>query len=91
MKITQSKEQTKSSEKQNESNIKDLWDNIKVGNLSIIRIAEEEKAKGVEIIFEEIMTKDSPYLSKEAYPGVQSTQCPKQDESQQFYNKPCYN
>ena len=36
------------------------------------------------------MAKNFPYLSKEAYPGIH-TECPKQDESQQFYNKPCYN
>ena len=56
-----------------------------------MQIAEEEKEKESENIFEEIMAKNFPYLSKEAYPGIQSTECPKQDESQQFYNKPCYN
>ena len=62
-----------------------------MANVCTIGIAEEEKEKGSENIFEEIMAKNFPYLSKEAYPGIQSTECPKQDESQQFYNKPCYN
>ena len=42
--------------KKHESNIRDLWDNIKQANLHIIGIPEgEEKEKGIENIFEEIM------------------------------------
>ena len=42
--------------KKHESNIRELWDSIKQANLHIIGIPEgEEKEKGIENIFEEIM------------------------------------
>ena len=42
--------------KKHKSNISDLWDNIKQANLCVIGIPEgEEKEKGIENIFEEIM------------------------------------
>ena len=49
--------------KKYESNIKDLQDNIKWANLSIRGIREgEEKDKGIENIFEEIMAENFPNL-----------------------------
>ena len=46
-----------------ESNVRDLWDNIKWANLCIIRIPEgEEKGKGIENIFEEIIAGIFPNL-----------------------------
>ena len=45
--------------KKHESNIRDLWDNIKQINLHIIGIPEgEEKEKDIENIFEEIMAEN---------------------------------
>ena len=56
MKITQSGQQTENQMKKHESNIRALWENIKWANLHIIGIPEgEEKEKGIENIFEEIM------------------------------------
>ena len=49
--------------KKNESNIRDLWDNIKRANLCIIGIPEGEK--GIENVFEEIMAENFPHLKKE--------------------------
>ena len=47
MEITQSGQQTENQMKKHESNIRDLWDNIKQANLHIIGIPEgEEKVKG---------------------------------------------
>ena len=44
-----------------ESNIRDLWDNIKWANLCIIGVPEgEEKEKGIENIFEEIISENFP-------------------------------
>ena len=43
MEITQSGQQTENQMKKHECNIRDLWDNIKWANLSIIGIPEEEK------------------------------------------------
>ena len=42
--------------KKHKNNIRDLWDNIKQANLHIIGIPEgEEKEKGIENVFEEIV------------------------------------
>ena len=52
--------------KKKESNIRDLWDNIKCANLCIIGIPErEEKEKGIENVFEEMMAENFPNLKKE--------------------------
>ena len=49
----------------NESNIRDLWDNIKHANLCITGILEtEETEKGIENEFEEIIAKNFPKLKK---------------------------
>ena len=51
--------------KKHESNIRDLWDNIKQANLCIIGIAEgEENEKRIENIFEEIMGENFPKLKE---------------------------
>ena len=63
MEITQSGQQTENQMKKHESSIRDLWDNIKWANLCIIGIPEgEEKEKGIENIFEEIMDENFPNL-----------------------------
>ena len=63
MEITQSGQQTENQIKKQESNIRNLWDNIKWANLCIIGIPEgEEKDKGIENIFEEIITGKFPNL-----------------------------
>uniref|UniRef100_A0A8D1DIE0 L1 transposable element RRM domain-containing protein n=1 Tax=Sus scrofa TaxID=9823 RepID=A0A8D1DIE0_PIG len=63
MEITQSGQQTENQMKKHESNIRDLWDNIKQANLCIIGIPEGvEKDKGMENIFEEIITGKFPNL-----------------------------
>ena len=55
MEITQSGQQTENQMKKYESNIRDLWDNIKWVNLCIIGIPEgEEKEKRIENVFENI-------------------------------------
>ena len=65
MEITQTGQQTENQMKKRESNIRDLWDNIKWANLRIIGIPEgEEKEKGVENIFEEIITGNFPNLKE---------------------------
>ena len=46
--------------KTNEESFRELWDNIKHTNIHIVRVPEEEeKEKGTEKIFEEIMPKTS--------------------------------
>ena len=53
----------KPNEKKNESNITDLWDNIKHANLRGFQ--KEKKEKGIENVFEEIMAENFPNLKKE--------------------------
>ena len=73
MEITPSGQQTENQMKKHESNIRDLWDNIKWANLCIIGIPEGvEKDKGMENIFEEIIAgnfpnrKDTEFMIQEA-------------------------
>ena len=47
--------------KRTEDSLRDLWDNIKCSNFQIIGVPEEEdKTKGYEKIFEEIIVEISP-------------------------------
>ena len=65
MEITQSGQQTENQMKKHEGNKKDLWNNIKWANLHIIGLLEgEEKEKGIENIFEEILSEHFPILKK---------------------------
>ena len=65
MEITQLGQQTDNEMQKHESNIRDLWDNKKWANLCIIGISEgEEKQKGTENIFEEIMSENFPNLKE---------------------------
>ena len=51
--------------KRNEDRLRDLWDNIKCNNIRIIGVPEEEKEKGAEKIFEEIIVENFPNTGKE--------------------------
>ena len=67
MEITQSEQLAENQMKKHESNIRDLWDNIKQANLYRIGIPEgkeegTEEEKGIENIFEEIMAENFPNL-----------------------------
>ena len=48
--------------KRTEDSLRDLWDNIKCTNIQIIGVPEEEKKKGYEKIFEEIIVENFPNL-----------------------------
>ena len=49
-----------------EDSLRDIWDNIKCTNIQIIGVAEEEeKKKGSEKIFEEIILVNFPNMGKE--------------------------
>ena len=49
-----------------EESLRDLWDNIKHTNIRIIGVPEqEEKKKGYEKIFEEIIVENFPNMKKE--------------------------
>ena len=58
--------------KRNEDRLRDLWDNIKHKNILIIGVPEgEEREKGPEKIFEEIMVENFPNKGKEIATQVQ--------------------
>ena len=61
--------------KRNEDSLRDLWDNIKCNNTCIIGVPEgEEREKGPEKIFEEIIVENFPDMGKEIATQVQEAQ-----------------
>ena len=61
--------------KRNEDSLRDLWDNIKCNNIPIIGVPEgEEREKGPEKIFEEIIVENFPNMGKEIATQVQEAQ-----------------
>ena len=64
--INEAERKTEKRMKRNEDNLRDLWDNVKRPNIRIIGIPEEEdKKKGYEKIFEEIIVENFPKIGKE--------------------------
>ena len=57
-----------------EDSLRDLWDNIKCTNIRSIGIPKEEKKKGTEKIFEEIIVENFPNMGKEIVNQVQEAQ-----------------
>ena len=51
--------------KRTEDSLRDLQDNIKCTNIQIIGVPEEEKKKGYEKNFEEIIVENFPNMEKE--------------------------
>ena len=60
--------------KRAEDSLRDLWDHIKCTNILIIGAPEEEKKKGYEKIFEEIIVENFPNMEKEIVNQVQEAQ-----------------
>ena len=61
--------------KRTEDSLRDLWDNIKCNNIRIIGVPEgEEREKGPEKIFEEIIVKNFPNIGKEIATQIQEAQ-----------------
>ena len=60
--------------KRTEDSLRDIWDNIKCTNLGIMGVPEEEKKKGYEKIFEEIIVENFPNMEKEIVNQVQEAQ-----------------
>ena len=61
--------------KRTEDSLRNLWDNIKCTNTQIIGVPEEEeKKKGYEKIFEEIIVENFPNMEKEIVNQVQEAQ-----------------
>ena len=61
--------------KRTEDSLRDLWDNIKYTNIQIKEVPEEEeKKKGYEKIFEEIIVENFPNMEKETFNQIQEVQ-----------------
>ena len=72
--ITTTKQNKEKRMKRIEDSLRDLWDNIKRTNIRIIGVPEEEKNKGTEKIFEEIIIENFPNMGKEIVNQVQEAQ-----------------
>ena len=63
--ITSEKQRKVKRMKRAEDSLRDFWDNIKPNNIQIIGVPEEEeKKKGYEKIFEEIIVENFPNMEK---------------------------
>ena len=72
MKITSEEQNKVKRMKRTKDSLRDLWDNIICTNIWIIGVPkEEEKKKGYEKIFEEIIGEHSPNMEKEIVNQVQ--------------------
>ena len=61
--------------KTNEESLRELWDNMKRTNIRIIRVPEgEEREKGTEKIFQEIIAENFPNMGKEPLTQIQQAQ-----------------
>ena len=75
VKITSEEQNKVKRMKRTEDSLRDLWDHIKCTNIRIIGVPEvEEKKKGYEKIFEEIIVETFPTLEKEIVNQVQEAQ-----------------
>ena len=73
--ITAGEQNKEKTLKRIEDSLRDFWDNIKCTNIWIIAISEEEeKKKGSEKIFEEIIVENFPNMGKEIANQVQEAQ-----------------
>ena len=75
--------------KRTEDSLRDLWDNIKHTNILVIGVPEEEeKKKGYEEIFKEIIVENFPNMEKEIVNQVQEAQkSPIQDNPKEKHAK----
>ena len=61
--------------KTNEESLRELWDNVKRTNIRIIGVPEgEEREKGTEKTFQEIIAENFPHMGKEPLTQIQEAQ-----------------
>ena len=72
--ITTAEQNKEKRMKRIEESLRDLWDNIKHTSIRIIGVPEEEKKKGTEKIFQEIIVENFPNMGNEIVNQVQEAQ-----------------
>ena len=86
--ITTAEQNKENRTKRTEDSLRDIWDNIKHTNIQIIEVPEEEeKKKGTEKIFEEIIVENFPNMAKEIVNQVREAQTPIQDKYKEKHAK----
>ena len=86
--ITTTEQNKEKRMKRIEDSLRDLWDNIERTNVQMIGVPEEEeKKKGSEKIFEEIIVENFPNMGKEIVNQVQEAQSPIQGKSKEKHTK----
>ena len=68
--IIQSEEQKEKRMKKNKEKLRDLWDNTRI----YISIMAEQREKGADRLFEEIMVENFPYLGEKIKSQIQESQ-----------------
>ena len=77
---------------QNKNRLRELSDSIKCNNILIIGIPEEERKKGAEDLFEEIVTENFPNLGTETHIQIQEVQrTPNKNQQEQTHTRTCCN
>ena len=73
--ITDAEQKREKRLKTNEESLRELWDNIKCTNIHIIGVPEgEEREKGTEKVFQEIIAENFPNMGKESLTQIQEAQ-----------------
>ena len=73
--ITDAEQKREKRLKTNEESLRELWDNVKCTNIRIIGVPEgEEREKGTEKIFQEIIAENFPHMGKEPLIQIQEAQ-----------------
>ena len=74
--------------KRNEDRLRDFWHNTECTNIYFIGVPKgEEKEKGHEKIFEEIIDENFPNMGKQPVTQVQEMQSPIQDKCKEEYTE----
>ena len=86
--ITATEQNIEKRMKRNEYSLRDLWDNIKCINICVIGVPEgEERDKGPEKIFEEIIAENFLNMGNEIVNQVQEAQSPRKDKPKEEHIK----
>ena len=72
--ITDAEQKREKRSKTNEESLRELWDNVKHTNIRIIEVPREEREKGTEKIFQEIIAKNSHNMGKESLTQIQEAE-----------------